>query len=426
MARTLYKSPVVLLVKSLYGHPEAGAHWEQHLREIVQNLGGKELVDHPSSFYFSASRLLLTVYVDDLVLSGPASAHEALWKQLVKHVELEDINDMDRFLGRHHRYFTKDGLRCVSYDMTDYAVQSCDLYRSLCPNKPLKPAQTPFCPTGSLVDTDDAEVGQLAPVACKILMKCLWLARLSRPDLLKPIGDLASTVTRWSRNCDKQLHRMLCYLSATTSYTFVGAVGDGPEALSLRIFADADFASDRLTARSTTGGLIAVVGPSTFYPVHWVSKRQTSTSRSSTEAEVVSMANLVFGEGLPLLNMLETILAKECALELMEDNEATIKIIKKGYSSRMRALQRTHRVNISALKEVIDWPRTALCYIRTNFQAADIFTKCLAPQHWSSALQMLSIHPNAEDFNRAALQEMLLNFRKEHSRCDQDDHIPQI
>ena len=26
-----YFKPIVLLVKSLYGHPEAGAHWENHL-----------------------------------------------------------------------------------------------------------------------------------------------------------------------------------------------------------------------------------------------------------------------------------------------------------------------------------------------------------------------------------------------------------
>jgi hypothetical protein len=256
-------------VRSLYGHPESGAHWEEHLRQIIISLGGEELKEHPSSFYFKTTSLLLTIYVDDLILSGPSQHHDALWSQLKEKVDLEDVTDLDRFLGRHHKFFTKEGLRCVAYDMCDYARQACELYCSLNPGKPLRAAPTPFCPEGSLVESDDAERGELAPVACRILMKCLWLARLSRPDLLKPIGDLASRVTRWSRNCDKQMHRMLCYLHGTTDVKFVGVVGDHAKDLVLRVFADSDFASDRLTARSTTGGLIAACGPNTFYQIHY-------------------------------------------------------------------------------------------------------------------------------------------------------------
>jgi len=413
-----FRNPVVLLIRSLYGHPESGAHWEQHLREIVQAFGGEELKEHPSSFYFKDTQMLLTIYVDDLILSGPAQNHDKIWSQLKQKVELEDVTELDRFLGRHHRFFTKDGMRCVAYDMRDYAQQACDMYTSLNPDKPLRPAPTPFCPEGSLIPSDDIERGELAPVACRILMKLLWLARLSRPDLLKPIGDLASLVVKWSRNCDKQLHRMLCYLHGSKGTQFVGVVGDEAKDLTLRIFADSDFASDRLTARSTTGGLIAVCGPNTFYPIHWVSKRQTATSRSSTESEIVSMANLVFGEGLPLHAMLETLLQRTCQLELMEDNEATIKIIKKGYSSKLRSMTRTHRVDISALKEVVDRPEVQLYYVRTKFQAADIFTKCLTPQLWPEGLRMLNLYSNPEEVSQESLSLMLKQFLNEQSKCE--------
>ena len=64
--------------------------------------------------------------------------------------------------------------------------------------------------------------------------------------------------------------------------------------------------------------------------------------------------------------MLEAILQRERPLELMEDNEATVKIIKNGYSSKLRSMLGAHRVDISALKEIVDWPRVSLCYIRTN------------------------------------------------------------
>ena len=38
--REKFAKPVVLLVKALYGHPEAGGHWERHLKGIISRLGG--------------------------------------------------------------------------------------------------------------------------------------------------------------------------------------------------------------------------------------------------------------------------------------------------------------------------------------------------------------------------------------------------
>ena len=77
--------------------------------------------------------------------------------------------------------------------------------------KKLRHAPTPFCPDKSLIPSDDEVKGELAPSACKILRKVLWLGRLARPDIVKPIGDLATHFQKWSRNQDKQLPRLMCY-----------------------------------------------------------------------------------------------------------------------------------------------------------------------------------------------------------------------
>jgi hypothetical protein len=129
------------------------------------------------------------------------------------------------------------------------------------------------------------------------------------------------------------------------------------------------------------------------------------------------MANLVFGEGLPLHAMLETILQRPCKLELMEDNEATVKTIRKGYSSKLRSMLRTHRVDISALKEIVDRPDTELYYVRAKYQAADIFTKCLAAQHWDAALRMLNLYRNLDDVSRSETEEKLKQFMSEITKC---------
>ena len=67
-------------------------------------------------------------------------------------------------------------------------------------------------------------------------------------------------------------------------------VGDPPEHCKTRFFADSDHAGEH-DNRSTSGCLLALVGPNTFYPLTAFSKKQTSTATSSTEAEVTA-ANL--------------------------------------------------------------------------------------------------------------------------------------
>ena len=92
-----------LLQKALYGHPESGGHWERHLTEAVVAAGGKPVQGQPSSFWFSELKMLLTVYVDDLLLSGPEANHAVIWDLLRngKHpINLEDPEPLSRFLGR--------------------------------------------------------------------------------------------------------------------------------------------------------------------------------------------------------------------------------------------------------------------------------------------------------------------------------------
>ena len=43
---------VVLLVKALYGHPDAGGLWEQHFKKILKEQTGEEIQEFPGNFYF--------------------------------------------------------------------------------------------------------------------------------------------------------------------------------------------------------------------------------------------------------------------------------------------------------------------------------------------------------------------------------------
>ena len=185
-------------------------------------------------------------------------------------------------------------------------------------------------------------------------MKALWYARLARPDILKPITALARHIQKWSINCDKQLYRLMCYMHSTPDLKLCGSVNDKLDEVSLQLFVDADFAGSRDDAKSTSGGFLELTGPNTFFPLVWSSKKQSATSKSTAETELVSLNYHLYDEGIPMLDLWQVITGnKNFQLFVEEDNEATIKIVRQGYSPKLRSITRTHRVSISALHEKI-------------------------------------------------------------------------
>ena len=54
--------------------------------------------------------------------------------------------------------------------------------------------------------------GVLASVACSIIMKVIWAARLARPDLLRAVNHLATKVTKWTSKCDSMMCRLMGYI----------------------------------------------------------------------------------------------------------------------------------------------------------------------------------------------------------------------
>ena len=134
-----------------------------------------------------------------------------------------------------------------------------------------------------------------------------------------------------------------------------------------------------------------MAGPDASFPLMWVSKRQTATSRSTTEAEMVSLAMALFAEAMPCMDLWDILLGRNIDFYIPEDNEATIKVAKKGYSSKLRHFLRRHKINLGSVKEAFENNSIDIVYCHTNFQAADIFTKALEPHKWDNALALLGI-----------------------------------
>ena len=61
-------------------------------------------------------------------------------------------------------------------------------------------------------------VGELSEVWSHIVWKCLYLARIGRPDILWSANKPARTVTKWTKACDKRLPRMISYIQHTNDF----------------------------------------------------------------------------------------------------------------------------------------------------------------------------------------------------------------
>ena len=62
-------------------------------------------------------------------------------------------------------------------------------------------------------------------------------------------------------------------------------------------------AGDLEDSKSTSGGILCIFGSHTFVPTNWMYKKQTSVSRSSTEAEIISLAAILRMDGIPALDL---------------------------------------------------------------------------------------------------------------------------
>ena len=439
------KDPVCPLILALYGHPDAGGYWERHCEEHLFRVGFKGASTWRSTFWHKELRLLLTVYVDDFKMSGPAGNLAKGWELIrqpyagLKGIKMDDPTPGGKFLGCDHiesrqcviptqpptatgggqlPSILQDGsfskvvnsskqqlvpVRVLEYDMSLFLQQCVERYQELAgPNGgTLRKVDTPFLAekleTPMWEDKDKVPEGNLKSIAAKVLMKILYAARMARYDLLRPTCALASLVTKWTPKCDRALHRLVSYINCTLDRKMIAWVGDMEGDLQVRLFSDADFAGDESTMRSTSGVFMALKGPNTSFPLAGTSKKQTAVSHSTPEAEIVAADLAVRAEGLPSLDLWELVLDRRVQMTFEEDNQTAIRVIETGKSETMRHMGRTHKVDIAWLHERFLEGSFQPNYIDTAEQAADIFTKALPEsKKWEHACNNIAhVYPKA-------------------------------
>ena len=85
-------------------------------------------------------------------------------------------------------------------------------------------------------EEETKSVGELPQVCSQIVLKCLFLARIGRPDILWSVNKLERSITKWTKACDKRLSRLISCIHHTCEYKQYCHVGNTGKQCRLGLF----------------------------------------------------------------------------------------------------------------------------------------------------------------------------------------------
>ena len=93
---------------------------------------------------------------------------------------------------------------------------------------------------------------KLSQVCSQVVLTCMYLARIGRPDILWSVNKLARSVTNWTQSCDKRLARSISCIHHISDYRHCCHVGNTAHHCRLGLFHDSDFTEDLQDSTSTS------------------------------------------------------------------------------------------------------------------------------------------------------------------------------
>ena len=297
------KPQVLQCLRSDYGLVQSGANFGVHLRTCLETNGFKRSDADPCIMIRKGPRnelMICAIYVDDIYYAVDSERSRNKFKKLLQKEYSEDGEGgithvpatQDQPLGllgmRVHDKTTEKG-RFIHFEMSNATSAALQDYGM----KDANTAKTPFelSKVEDLSARNDKERDEVKKFDIKNLLgRLLWISTCCRPDICWAVNFCARHAHDPSPRLWTAMKHVLRYLKGTaghglTYYKEKGASGD----IILDCYVDTDHGGCPTTFRSTTGAIYRLNG----IAVHWKSKRQGSATRSSTEAEMMGVAEAV-------------------------------------------------------------------------------------------------------------------------------------
>lgn len=248
--------------------------------------------------------------------------------------------------------------------MPEYATKIADSYKTPDRGYPLTPHTPNLFKTqeSTTLRREDQESFH------STVMRIMYYAMRVRPDILCTVNFLSSRTRLGTatQEDEKKLITLVQYIQATSAD---GITLGGDASSKLRIYAYADAAYGvHMDGKSHTG-LVITFGRG---PIYVKSGKQKCVTKSSCEAEIIALSDIV--ATVKWLNDLLVELIGECQPPiLMEDNRAAIQLVTNGASTADRSKHVHIRNNF--INQFLNNGDMEIRHCPTNKMLADLLTK---------------------------------------------------
>lgn len=356
---------VCKLTKSLYGLKQAPRAWYTRFAGFLSDIGFTPTRSDTSLFVLrrGTEAAYLLLYVDDIVLTA-SSPTLLRWitDTINAEFKLKDLGALHYFLGiqvqrSNNGFFLHQEQYAVDL-LQRAAMLQC------------QPCATPIDTTGKLSSTAG---DPLSASDYRSIVGALQYLTMTRPDLQYAVQQACLHMHAPTTTHQRLVKRILCYVRGTTT---MGLHLHRSTNQDIVAYSDADWAGCPDTRRSTSGFCIFLGNAL----ISWSSKRQTTVSRSSVEAEYRAVANAV-AECSWLRQLLgELDCPARKAMVIFCDNVSTCYMSNNPVHHR-----RTKHIelDIHFVREKVALGQCRVLHVPTAQQFADIMTKGLPSTSFS-------------------------------------------
>jgi hypothetical protein len=277
------------LIRSLYGLKQSPHEWYHTLRIFLHELGF--VISRADAGFFilvkDDTTLILSVYVDDMLIFGSRHLIKDMKKQLTVRFDMHHLGQAAFYLGMQIEF--GEGYVCLSHQA--YLGKVLESFGM----KDIKPIGTPMDPKDY-----KKKMIRRALFGEEPCVKALYQSQLgsamyfmisARPDSCLTVGVLSRFSSDPGISDMRAMHRLLRYLAGSKHLrlrlggTDCSGGKSHPGGTELGADADSDYASSGNYSRSTSGYVMMHGGGG---GIDWCSKKQKLTAQRTTEVEYYS------------------------------------------------------------------------------------------------------------------------------------------
>ncbi|KAL5581999.1 hypothetical protein UlMin_014441 [Ulmus minor] len=360
------------LHKSIYGLKQASRSWFQKFFSTIHEFGFEQSRADYSLFtkVSGDSFTAILLYVDDMIITGNDDKSITAVKDFLgSRFKLKDLGPLKYFLGVEVARSKTE----ISINQRKYTL---DIFKEA-GLLGAKPAKFPMEQNLKL----DPSIGDLLenPTHYRRLIGKLIYLTITRPEISFYVNTLSQFMQEPRKPHLEAIHGILRYLKGSPRQ---GLLFPSDSDLSLIGYCDVDWGGCITTRRSVTGYCV-FLGKAL---ISWKSKKQTTVSKSSAEAEYRSIASITC-ELTWLRQLLRDLhIEHPQPVTLFCDNHAAIHIAANPVFHK-----RTKHIEIDChiVRERIDRGEIKTAYVGIEDQIADIFTKALGQGLFHTLLHKL-------------------------------------